>query len=53
MGTELVIRAWTIEQRRRIMTARAEARINNEEQTLVAEIDATMYLLDPREKTNG
>jgi hypothetical protein len=28
------------------MTAHAEIRIDNQEQTLVGEIDATMYLLD-------
>ena len=53
VGAELIIRAWTLEQRRRLLTARAEARINNEEQTLAAEVDATMYLLDPEEKRNG
>ena len=46
IGTELIIRAWTLERRRNLMAARAEARINNEDQTLVAEIDATMYLLE-------
>ena len=52
VGTELIIRAWTLEQRRRVITARAETRINDEDKTLVAEVDATMYLLDPKEKRN-
>jgi acyl-coenzyme A thioesterase PaaI-like protein len=46
IGAKLIIRAWTLERRHRLMTARAEIRIDNQEQTLVGEIDATMYLLD-------
>jgi uncharacterized protein (TIGR00369 family) len=46
VGDKLIIRGWTLAQRRRLMTARAEIRIDNQDQTLVAEIDATMYLLD-------
>lgn len=46
IGTKLIIRAWTEESRRRLMNARAEMRIDNEEQTLVAEVDAMMYLVD-------
>jgi acyl-coenzyme A thioesterase PaaI-like protein len=52
IGAKLIIRGWTLGQRRRLMTARAEIRIDNQEQTLVAEIDATMYLLDDVEKRN-
>ncbi len=53
VGTQLIIRAWTLAQRRRLVTARAETRIDDKDQTLVAEIDATMYLLDPKETRNG
>ena len=45
-GARLIIRGWTLERRRRVMNARAEIRIDDPEQTLVAEVDATMYLLD-------
>jgi uncharacterized protein (TIGR00369 family) len=45
-GTKLIIRGWTLERRRRVMTARAEIRIDDSEQTLVAEVDATMFLLE-------
>ncbi len=46
IGTDLVIRAWTIERRRRIVTARAEIRGASEDRPLLAEADATMFLLD-------
>ena len=46
IGTSLVIRAWTLERRRRVVTARAEIRSVSGEQPLPAEADATMYLLD-------
>jgi acyl-coenzyme A thioesterase PaaI-like protein len=51
IGAKLIIRGWTLAQRRRLMTARAEIRIDDQEQTLLAEIDATMFLLDA-EKSN-
>ena len=44
VGTKLVIRAWTLEQRRRLIDARAEIRVDSEEGALVAESTATMYL---------
>jgi len=46
VGAKLVIRAWTIERRRQLMTARSEIRLDGEEQTLFAELDATMFLLE-------
>jgi uncharacterized protein (TIGR00369 family) len=52
-GTKLIIRGWTLERRHQLMTARAEIRIDNEEQTLVAEIDATMYLLQGEQDNAG
>jgi uncharacterized protein (TIGR00369 family) len=45
-GTRLIVRGWTLDLRHRLMNARAEIRIDDPEQTLVAEVDATMYLLD-------
>jgi len=44
VGTRLIIRAWTLEQRRRLVDARAEIRLESGEHSLVAEADATMYL---------
>jgi acyl-coenzyme A thioesterase PaaI-like protein len=46
IGANLTVRGWTIEQRRRVMTAHAEIRMDDQKQTLLAETDATMYLLD-------
>lgn len=46
-GTKLMVRAWTTDRRRRLVTARAEIRLDaqdGEDGTLVAEADATMYL---------
>jgi acyl-coenzyme A thioesterase PaaI-like protein len=43
-GAKLIIRAWTTEQRRRLVDARAEVRIAGEGEPLAAEVDATMYL---------
>ena len=53
IGAKVIIRAWTLEQRHRLMTARAEIRMDNQEQTLLAEIDATMYLLDVENRDDG
>jgi uncharacterized protein (TIGR00369 family) len=47
VGAKLVIRAWTIEQRRRLMDAHAEVRLDSDDGAIVAEADATMYLQDP------
>ncbi|MBI4459971.1 MAG: PaaI family thioesterase [Acidobacteria bacterium] len=44
VGAKLVIRAWTLQQRRRIVNARAEIRRESSRDVLVAEADATMYL---------
>jgi acyl-coenzyme A thioesterase PaaI-like protein len=46
IGMKLVIRAWTVSQRRRIVTARAEIRVDANDEVLVAEADATMYVQD-------
>ncbi len=48
IGTSTVVRAWTIERRRRVVTARAEIRADTEDRPLLAEAGATMYLLDDR-----
>ena len=43
-GAKLIIRAWTVEQRRNLVDARAEIRLDAEGSPLVAEASATMYL---------
>ena len=50
VGTKLVIRAWTLDRRRRLVQARAEIRRDCEDKALVAEATATMYLQDAEEK---
>jgi acyl-coenzyme A thioesterase PaaI-like protein len=47
VGSQLIIRAWTLEQRRRLVDARAEVRLKQEGEPLVAEATATMYLQEP------
>jgi len=44
VGEKLIIRAWTLEQRRRLVDARAEIRLATDGGPLVAQADATMYL---------
>ena len=49
VGAKLVIQAWTLDRRRKLVDARAEIRLDSpdqppEEQPLVAEADAKMYL---------
>jgi acyl-coenzyme A thioesterase PaaI-like protein len=44
-GTPLCIRGWIIDRRRKIITARAEVRTDDERSELLAETDATMFLL--------
>lgn len=52
VGTRLIIRAWTLEQRRQLLKARAEIRIDDRDQTLVAETEATMFLLEAEHDEN-
>jgi acyl-coenzyme A thioesterase PaaI-like protein len=53
VGEKLVIRAWTLDRRRRLMDARAEIRVDGDDGPLVAEATATMYLqeIEGNEKT--
>jgi acyl-CoA thioesterase FadM len=44
VGAKLVIQAWTTNRRKRIVTARAEIRLDSDDGPVVAEADATMYL---------
>ena len=46
VGDKLLIRAWTTEQRRRLVDARAEVRKDADGSPLVAEASATMFLQD-------
>ena len=44
VGTSLVIRAWMVRRHRKVVAARAEIRDQFDDQRLLAEADATMYL---------
>jgi len=44
IGSNLVVRAWTVERRGRLVKARAEVRMNTDEGPLVAEADASMFV---------
>jgi acyl-coenzyme A thioesterase PaaI-like protein len=44
IGSSLVVRAWTMERRGRLVKARAEVRMNTDEGRLVAEADASMFV---------
>ena len=46
-GTKLTIRAWTLERRRQLVEARAEMRLDADDNSVVAEANATMYLQEP------
>jgi len=46
VGEKLLIRAWTTDQRRRLVDARAEVHLATPDGPLVAEAAATMYLQD-------
>ena len=46
IGSNLVIRAWTTERRKKIALARAEIRQDSETGPLLAEADATMFLIE-------
>lgn len=56
-GAKLIIRAWTVQQRRKLVDARAEIRLDSEHGVLVAEADAKMYLqetdTEPRPRGSG
>ncbi|HWP85794.1 MAG TPA: PaaI family thioesterase [Terriglobia bacterium] len=49
-GEKIIIRAWTKEQRRQLIEARAEIRLARDGSPLVAECDATMYLQEARKE---
>lgn len=49
-GARLIIRAWIVSQRRRVVHARAEIHLDNEKNPLAAETDATMFLQDAETK---
>lgn len=44
-GACVVVRAWTTDRRRELISARAEVRSDDERSELLAELSATMYLL--------
>jgi acyl-coenzyme A thioesterase PaaI-like protein len=46
VGTQMFVRAWMIDRRRKIITAKAEVRRDSADGAILAEADATMYLVD-------
>lgn len=46
IGTSMEVRAWMVKRQRKIVTARAELRSTGDGNPLLAEADATMYLLE-------
>ena len=44
VGAKLVIRAWTTDRRKRLVSARAEIPLDTDDGRAVAEADATIYL---------
>jgi len=44
VGTKMVVRAWSVEKRRRLVEARAEIRGDSDGNPLLAEATATMYV---------
>jgi len=44
VGTKMVVRAWTVQQRRQLVEARAEIRGDSDGNPLLAEATATMYV---------
>ncbi|PSH03864.1 MAG: thioesterase [Acidobacteria bacterium] len=51
VGTKLIVKAWVVKQRRRLFDLHSEIRVDGPESTLLAEADATMFLLDKAEVT--
>jgi acyl-coenzyme A thioesterase PaaI-like protein len=49
IGMKLIVIAWTVSRWRRIVTARAEIRVDAKDEVLVAEADATMYVQGPEQ----
>ncbi len=43
-GAKVIIRAWVVEQRRRLITAHAEIRLDDDTKTVLAKTEATMFL---------
>ena len=50
VGSKLIVKAWVVKQRRRLFDAHAEVRLDNPENTLLAEADATMCMIGNPDK---
>jgi len=44
-GTALLVRAWMLDRKRKLITAKAEVRTDDEQSDLLADMNATMFLL--------
>ena len=49
-GAKIVIRAWVVEQKRKLVIAKADVRLNDGSNKLLAETDATMFLQESEQK---
>jgi acyl-coenzyme A thioesterase PaaI-like protein len=49
IGATVVVRAWTLERRGRLVKARAEVRLASDEGPVLAEADASMFIGEPGE----
>ena len=47
MGANVVVKAWVVKQRRRLFDMHAEIRMEDAENTLLAETEGTMYRIEP------
>jgi acyl-CoA hydrolase len=46
VGADVVVRAWVVRKRRRLFETHAEVRMEDPENTLLAETNATMYRVE-------
>jgi acyl-CoA thioesterase FadM len=53
IGATVVVRAWTLERRGRLVKAHAEVRLDSDEGPVLAEAKASMFVREPEEATRS
>ncbi len=53
IGATVVVRAWTLERRGRLVKAPAEVRLDSDEGPVLAEAKASMFVREPEEATRS
>jgi len=53
IGATVVVRAWTVERRGRLVKAHADARLDSDEGPILAEADASMIIGEPEYATES